>query len=265
MKTAVFSDIHANPAALQKALNSARCLGCRKFICCGDVVGYGYDPNECIEICKRNDIECIKGNHDAALVGELSLDWFNPVARDGILRNRPLVTDENREWLENLQYTITREFGDIKIAFSHGTYGSPERFDYIENRYSARTEMDLIREDGIDALFVGHTHCAEMYARTTSDDTNLVYGQMAKSMNERCAQEFGYSEAIYNVGSIGYPRRCRYSTYCIIDDDKGLVEWRSLPFDYIGYRDSMVTQGIPLPAWLSARISYLEDSGEAEQ
>lgn len=265
MKTAVFSDIHANPAALQKALNSARCLGCRKFICCGDVVGYGYDPNECIEICKRNDIECIKGNHDAALVGELSLDWFNPVARDGILRNRPLVTDENREWLENLPYTITREFGDIKIAFSHGTYGSPERFDYIENRYSARTEMDLIREDGIDALFVGHTHCAEMYARTTSDDTNLVYGQMAKSMNERCSQEFGYAEAIYNVGSIGYPRRCLYSTYAIIDDDKGLVEWRSLPFDYIGYRDSMGAQGIPLPAWLSARISYLEDSCEAEQ
>ena len=262
MKTAVFSDIHANPAALQKALNSARCLGCMKFICCGDVVGYGYDPNKCIEICKRNDIECIKGNHDAALVGELSLDWFNPVARDGILRNRPLVTDENRKWLESLPYTITHEFWDIKIAFSHGTYGSPERFDYIENRYSARTEMDLIREDGIDALFVGHTHCAEMYARTTSDDTNLVYGQMAKYMNERCAQEFGYSEAIYNVGSIGYPRRCRYSTYCIIDDDKGLVEWRSLPFDYIGYRDSMGAQGIPLPIWLSARISYLYDSGE---
>ena len=265
MKTAVFSDIHANPAALQKALNSARCLGCRRFICCGDVVGYGYDPNECIEICKRNDIECIKGNHDAALVGELSLDWFNPVARDGILRNRPLVTDENRKWLEHLPYTITREFGDIKIAFSHGTYGSPERFDYIENRYSARTEMDLIREDGIDALFIGHTHCAEMYARTTSDDTNLVYGQMAKSMNERCVQKFGYAEAIYNVGSIGYPRRCLYSTYCIIDDDKGLVEWRRLPFDYIGYKDSLGEQGIPLPAWLSARISYLEDSGEAKQ
>lgn len=264
MKTAVFSDIHANPAALQKALNSARCLGCRKFICCGDVVGYGYDPNECIEICKRNDIECIKGNHDAALVGELSLDWFNPVARDGILRNRPLVTDENRKWLENLPYTITREFGDIKIAFSHGTYGSPERFDYIENRYSARTEMDLIREDGIDALFIGHTHGAEMYARSTSDDTNLTYAQFQETRIKRCAQELGYAEAIYNVGSIGYPRRCLYSTYSIIDDVKGLVEWRMLPFDYLCYRDSMAAQGVPLPTWMSARISFLDDSSGSE-
>ena len=69
MKIAVISDIHANPKALLKVIHSARRLGCTSFICCGDIVGYGYAPNECIEICKKNNIECIKGNHDAARVG----------------------------------------------------------------------------------------------------------------------------------------------------------------------------------------------------
>lgn len=154
MKVAVISDIHANPAALMKAINSAKRLKCEHIICLGDIVGYGYDPNECIEICKRNGIECIKGNHDAGLVGELSLDWFNETAKLQVLAHRQLVTEENKEWLRRLPLTIVKEYGGIKYAFSHGTYIFPERFDYIDDGYSANTEMEVISRNGIDALFV---------------------------------------------------------------------------------------------------------------
>lgn len=257
MKTAVFSDIHANPAALLKALNSARRLGCKKFICCGDVVGYGYAPNACIEICKQNNIECIKGNHDAALVGEMSLDWFNPTARDGILSNRPLVTEENKKWLANLPYTIEKQFAETKVAFSHGTYLLPERFEYINDQYAAATEMDVIRNKGIDALFVGHTHGAEFYSRTISTDTNLVHGIPPRSSKNRLVTTLnGWSESIFNVGSVGYPRRSRYSYYVIIDDETKVVEWRRLPFDCIGYINQLQSQGRQIPVWLQARVNF---------
>jgi len=265
MKIAVISDIHANPAALQKAINSARRLGCENFICCGDIVGYGYAPNECIEICKRNNIECVKGNHDAALVGELSLDWFNPTARDGVLSNRPLVTDENRKWLEKLPFTIKKKFAGTNVAFSHGTYTFPERFDYIDCVYAAKAEMGLIRNDGIDVLFIGHTHGAELYARSTSEDDNLVYGQLPKQKSKRFGQPFeGWSEAIFNVGSVGYPRRCLYSTYAIIDDETKLVEWRRLTFDYEGYIKALESMGRAIPVWLQARLVFI-NGDEDEQ
>ena len=265
MKTAIFSDIHANPTALLKALNSARRLGCKKFICCGDIVGYGYAPNECIDICKQNNIECIKGNHDAALVGEMSLDWFNYTAAQGILANRPLVTEENKKWLAELPYTIERWFAETKVAFSHGTYMLPACFEYIDDQYAAATEMDVIRGKGIDALFVGHTHGAEFYSRQTSDATNLIHGTPPKSQKMNWAAHLkGWSEAIFNVGSIGYPRRSLYSTYAIIDDETKLVEWRRLPFDYIGYINQLQSQGRQIPVWLQVRINFLNDK-EAEE
>ena len=263
MKTAVFSDIHANPAAFRRAINSARRLGCKNIICCGDIVGYGYDPNECIEICKRYNIECVKGNHDAALVGELSLDWFNHYAAQGIISNRPLVTEENKKWLANLPYRIEKQFGDTKVAFSHGTYALPEQFRYIDGMYSAIVEMDLIRKNGIDALFIGHTHESELYARNTSDDRNLVHGTLPKSIKKRLAQPLnGWSEAIFNVGIIGYPRRCRYSTYAIIDDSIPRVTWRQLPFDYVGYTEKIVAMGREIPVWMQARLVFLKGDEE---
>ena len=163
VKIAVISDIHGNPHALRHVLKDIQKNECDKVVCCGDIVGYGYDPNECIEICKLNGIECIKGNHDAGLVGELSLDWFNETAKRQIIAHRQLVTEENKEWLRRLPLTIVKEYGGIKYAFSHGTYIFPERFEYIDDGYSANTEMEVIRRNGIDALFVGHTHEANAY------------------------------------------------------------------------------------------------------
>ena len=263
MKTAVFSDIHANPHALRMAINSAKRLGCKHMICCGDIVGYGYAPNDCIEICKRYNIECIKGNHDAALIGELSLDWFNSIAMDGVLANRPLVSAENRRWLANLPFAIKKQFGETKVVFSHGTYAFPERFNYIDDAYSAKVEMDAIRKDGIDVLFIGHTHGAEMYARYTSDDSNLTHGELPRAKSRRFVCRFdGYSEAIFNVGSVGYPRRCLYSTYAIIDDEKMWVEWRRLPFDYEGYIHELEKMGREIPVWLQARLVFLKGDEE---
>ena len=255
MRIAVFSDIHANPAALLKAINSAKGLKCEHIICLGDIVGYGYDPNECIDICKRNGIECIKGNHDAGLVGELSLDWFNETAKRQVIAHRQLVTEENKEWLSKLPLTIEKEYGGLKYAFSHGTYIFPERFDYIDDGYSADTEMEVIGRKGIDALFVGHTHEAKAYYRTSSESLgfDLLYINESQS-GKIWLDKLLWVSSIFNAGSVGYTRRQRFSYYCILDTDTGDVEWRRLRFDMIGYRENLLSKGMQVPLWVEDRI-----------
>lgn len=265
MKIAVISDIHSNPRALRRVINSARKKGCEKFICCGDVVGYGYAPNECIEICKENDIECVKGNHDAALVGELSLDWFNPTAANGILANRPLVTDENKKWLASLPYQITRDFAETKVVFSHGTFMWPKLFHYIDDWYSAKCEMNTMRANGVDALFVGHTHGPGDYSRRRSEDDPCGIREPPKDTQTPMGLiRREWSEAIFNAGSVGYPRRCRYSTYIILDDDTFFVELIRIPFDYTNYCDNLKASGRNIPVWIEARTAFIR-SGKLEE
>lgn len=255
MRWAVFSDIHANPAAFLKAINSAKRAKCEHIICLGDIVGYGYAPNECIEICKRNGIECIKGNHDAGLIGELSLDWWSETAKRQIIAQRPLVTEENKEWLRNLPLTLVKEYGGLKYAFSHGTYIFPERFGYIDDGYSANTEMEVISRNGIDALFVGHTHEANAYYKPSSESHrfDLLYINESQS-GKIWLDKLLWVSSIFNAGSVGYPRRQRFSYYCILDTDTGDVEWRRLRFDMLGYRENLQARGMQVPLWVEARI-----------
>ena len=261
MKIAVFSDIHSNPKALRRALKSAKSIGCEQFICCGDIVGYGYDPNGCIDICRENKIECVKGNHDAGLIGELSLDWFNDTARNQILSNRPLVSKENREWLEKLPYSITRDFGTKKVVFSHGTYADAYRFDYIDDALTAKMEMEIMLCDGVDALFIGHTH--EAIAYYVSKHDTYFMKTLPKGMKEKWSLEKNnWRNAIINVGSVGYPRRQRFSTYSIIDTDTMNIDWIRLPFELKHYSESLLKSNMQVPVWVKGRLVFISKKGE---
>ena len=80
MRTLILSDIHANLTALMTVLADAATFD--QVWCLGDVIGYGPNPNECIE-CIQNlpGIQCIKGNHDAAIIGDIDVRAFNYEAR----------------------------------------------------------------------------------------------------------------------------------------------------------------------------------------
>ena len=74
MKYAVISDLHANPAAFQAALDDAQQQGCGRIVCLGDVTGYGYDPHACLDMVRRKAGFCLMGNHDSACAG-LEPEW----------------------------------------------------------------------------------------------------------------------------------------------------------------------------------------------
>ena len=100
MKYAVMSDVHANPLALAKAVDDAQACGVDAYVCLGDIVGYGPSPDEAITLLRKvfgNRVAV--GNHDAALLREMSMDSFSCRAQKSIIAQRCMVGAENLDWL----------------------------------------------------------------------------------------------------------------------------------------------------------------------
>lgn len=256
MRAAIISDIHANPTALLAVLADIEKQNCSRIICLGDIVGYGYDPNACIDMCRERGIECFLGNHDAGQVGKLGLDWFNPFASKAIVRQRPLVSDENKEWLRSLPYTkVEGDEDEFAYAFSHGTLQMPERFDYINDFGEAVFEFQYMHSRHVNVLFVGHTHHATIW----------LYDERISELYIDLEDEHVFdlsAEAecnIVNVGSVGYPRNQPYSIYGIYDTETHEFRHRILPFDFDDYAAKMEEAGAEVPLWISERKKQAED------
>ncbi|MCL6640103.1 MAG: metallophosphoesterase, partial [Candidatus Rokubacteria bacterium] len=113
MRVAVLSDVHANLEALRAVL--ADCAGrADTVLCLGDVVGYGADPEACIELLAERSHALVAGNHEYAVTERLDLDWFNPYARAAAEWTAHRLGDETRAWLAALP--VVREFGDATLV-----------------------------------------------------------------------------------------------------------------------------------------------------
>ncbi len=102
MLYAVMSDIHANPQALARALADAREQGAEKFICLGDVVGYGPDAVGAVALARTSFDVVLMGNHDAATAGLIPAFTFRPEARAGVYRHGHELSDDDLSWLRQL-------------------------------------------------------------------------------------------------------------------------------------------------------------------
>ena len=84
MRYLIVSDLHANWQALEAVVREAA-GGYDQALCCGDLVGYGAEPNPVVDWVRANCAVVVRGNHDRASTGQEDLEWFNPVARAAAL------------------------------------------------------------------------------------------------------------------------------------------------------------------------------------
>ncbi|GAH83966.1 unnamed protein product, partial [marine sediment metagenome] len=134
MRYAIIADIHANLAAFTAVLNDIeRRGGVEEMWCLGDVVGYGPDPHQCIELLRQHNHVCIAGNHDWAAIGKLSLSEFNPDAAAACRWTVQQLSPEDVDYLESLPLVI--EKGDFTLV-----HGSPREpiWEYLLSISSAR-------------------------------------------------------------------------------------------------------------------------------
>ena len=107
MRYLIFSDVHANLEALEAVLDDASNVD--EVWCLGDVVGYGPDPNGCVELIRSRPHRCIAGNHDWATAGKLDLDDFHRDARLANLWNREQLTPHGVAYLNSLSEDERRD------------------------------------------------------------------------------------------------------------------------------------------------------------
>ena len=249
MRYAVMSDIHANPWALERALADAREQGAEKFVCLGDVVGYGPDAVGAVELARSVFDVALMGNHDAATVGLISSWNFRPEAKAGFFRHGIELGAEALSWLRGLPYVYRGEL----FAAAHGSLVNPEAFAYILREGDALAAFEAM--DATPLLFVGHTHLSLAVERT---------GRRRVRVREADRLELsGKSAYIINAGSVGYPRNEPESVYALYDSDQGTVVWRRLPFDYGNYVARMRAKRIELPGWLVEDAAAAENGQEA--
>lgn len=182
MKYAIISDIHSNLEALQKAMSIIDGKNVDAIVCLGDIVGYGANPNECVDIVRSRCSSVVLGNHDAASLDvSLALD-FNAIAQRAIRWTAETLNEESKSFLSSLPFTMQKE----EILFVHSSPLMPEAWDYIIDADDAVTALRNVKEK---ICFIGHTHVPGIFT---------AHGR-AKTVvsDERC---------LVNVGSIGQPR-----------------------------------------------------------
>ena len=199
MRYAVISDIHSNQEALKCVLGHIQKRGIKTIICLGDIVGYGPEPLECLELIMQSCEICLKGNHDEAIVEGVC--FFNPAARKAIewtseclLKANTVQKEKNWRFLEELPLTYSLD----NYLFVHGSPLDPTS-DYILARDIHIEEKKFyeifVAFDSI--LFVGHTHMPCIITESLQVLSLESLGYKYKA---------GKEKAIVNVGSVGQPR-----------------------------------------------------------
>src|SRR5437667_1054954 len=154
MRYAIFTDIHANLEALEAVLAKIDELAQQEPIdqiwFLGDLVGYGPNPNECIDkLRERTDI-IIAGNHDWAAVGKIDLEDFSEAARISAEWTAAQLTDEHRDFLTNLPERLERD--DCTLV--HGSPYGP-LWEYLTSEVLAERSFEHF---STRFCIVGHTH-----------------------------------------------------------------------------------------------------------
>ena len=147
----ICSDIHANATAFEAVLQSMQENGVEKRICLGDLVGYGADTNECVELARNNMDVCLIGNHDSVGIKYESSVGFNPYAKQAIEWTQKHLSAESAEYIKSLPYI----YEDGEITFVHASPLSPADWIYITDLEGALDAFDHFTGR---YCFVGHTH-----------------------------------------------------------------------------------------------------------
>ena len=233
MRVAVFSDIHSNLEALEAVLEHSFQQRADRYVCLGDVVGYGANPNECIELLQSlPDCACVLGNHDAAVLGIPSN--MKPDARRVIIWTREILTKNSVFFLEEMEDLIKWD----NISFCHSNPYRPRNWYYVSEKTYISSSFARSKAK---ILFVGHTHVP---VAITRKNFFCIYIRSPEHTMVVPAAEL--NRQIFNGGSIGQPRDGdSRASYLIYDNDKQVIEFYRVAYDFVRAGDKILAAGLP--------------------
>jgi diadenosine tetraphosphatase ApaH/serine/threonine PP2A family protein phosphatase len=238
-RIAVFSDVHGNLQSLEAVLEAIKDEEVQQLFCCGDIVGYGGNPNECIEMVRDLGCPVVVGNHDYAALDLTSTDYFNEVARAAIQWTKTVLHDDHATFLKNLGFAHAKE--DYYIV--HASPRSPEEWNYIITMGEAELNFHYFEQK---FCFIGHSH-QPFIVEQKEDNLNCPRTPTIEINDD--------ARYLVNVGSVGQPRdRDPRACYTICDLEKKTIEIKRIDYDIAGAQRAILDNN--LPRELAERLAY---------
>jgi predicted phosphodiesterase len=239
MRYGILSDIHSNLEALQTVVGLIKAEGVEEFLCVGDIVGYGANPKECLDIVRELNMACVAGNHDWAVSGRLIPVHFNPAAKKSVTWTQNHLFPEDIEFLNELGLI----FKNDELIMVHGMLSEPECFRYMI--YMSEVE-ETFRLMDRPLCFIGHSHVPRII---------LWRGDKAQCLDTFTVKVDPKYKYVINVGSVGQPRDGNpMAAYCIYDTDTRIVEVKRAAYDIQAAQNKIIEAG--LPRSLAERLVY---------
>jgi diadenosine tetraphosphatase ApaH/serine/threonine PP2A family protein phosphatase len=241
MQVAILSDIHANRHAFEAVLADVARTPAEEAWCLGDLVGYGAEPDACVELAHETCSVILAGNHDLAVTGELPLDEFSAGAAMAARWTQEVMAPENLEALRKLEPQDT----SLPVGLYHASPRDPI-WEYVLSVLLAELCLDDQRHR---VCFVGHSHVALSFVRPE--------GEPATGEARRHGSDVDLStgEWLLNPGSVGQPRDGDpRAAWLLLDLDGWRATFRRVEYDVAGAAAAI--RAARLPDSLADRLGY---------
>jgi predicted phosphodiesterase len=241
MQVAIISDIHGNRHAFEAVLADAEAAGADEMWCLGDLVGYGAEPDACVELARRHAAICLAGNHDLGVDGRIGLEEFSIGAGIAARWTRDTITAANLEFL-----TALRPQGEEgAVGLYHASPRDPV-WEYVLSALLADLCLDAQSQR---VALIGHSHVALSFARPEGDSAS---GERRRDGDDL---DISSGEWLLNPGAVGQPRDGDpRAAWMMLDLDRWRAQWRRVEYDVAGAAAAI--RAARLPDSLAERLGY---------
>lgn len=230
MRLAIISDIHANLEALTRAFEVIDNETVDDIVCLGDVVGYGANPVECLDLVRARCSTILLGNHDAAAIDLSVAISFTLNAQLSARWTFAALPEESKAHLRTFAHT--KQLGAMLL--SHGSPAEPEEWHYVISEFDT---MMAFRSFTERICFIGHSHIPVIFSEQGKVPALTSSGRH-----------------IINVGSVGQPRDGNpHLSFGIFDTD--LWEYRNIRAEYDSKSAAEKIRNAGLPFALADRLA----------
>ncbi len=231
---AVISDIHSNLEALTTVLSDIERRGIKTIYCLGDVIGYGPNPKECLDLIIEKTEWCVLGNHDYAVFYEPTN--FNYAAEQASFWTREVLEIEGEKELHNRRWSFLgglpmrqtlktkQEASTIVMDFVHASPRRPiNEYIFPDDVYTNPVKVRVLFERVRHICFVGHTHLPGVFL----DEPDFYLPEELGNVYPIVDDE----KAIINIGSVGQPRdKDNRASYVYVDENE--LHFVRLKYDF---------------------------------
>ena len=241
MRVAIVSDIHGNRQAFDAVLEEVDASTCEELWCLGDLVGYGAEPDACVELARAHCAVCLAGNHDLGVTGELALSDFSAGARLAAEWTRSTSRPETLEYLRSLRPLNEQE----PVGLYHASPRDPV-WEYVLSPLQAEMCLDVQTHR---ICLIGHSHVALSFSRA---DGESATGQTRAPDEEL---DLADGEWLINPGSVGQPRDGDpRAAWLELDLDSWQAVYHRIEYDIAGAAAAI--RAARLPDSLAERLAF---------